>query len=126
MKVVDSSGWIEFFVDGPLADKYEECLSDPGKVITPTVVLYEVYKKIRSERTEEDALLAAAQMQKTQIIPLTESIALAAADISLEHRLAMADAMVYATALSHHAMLITSDADFARLPGVTFYPRKSM
>jgi len=120
MRVVDSSGWLEVFVDGPLADKYEKYLSDASEVVTPTVVLYEVYKKIRRECSEEEALIAAAQIQKTHLAPLTEALALAAADISLEHRLAMVDSIVYATALSHRAQLISSDADFARLPNVTY------
>ena len=120
MRVVDSSGWLEVFVDGPLADKYEKYLSDASEVVTPTVVLYEVYKKIRRECSEEEALIAAAQIQKTHLVPLTEALALAAADISLEHRLAMVDSIVYATALSHRAQLISSDADFARLPNVTY------
>jgi predicted nucleic acid-binding protein len=120
MRVVDSSGWLEFFVDGPLARKYENYLSNPGEIITPTIVLYEVYKKIRRERSEEEALVAAAQMQKTHLVPLTETIALAAADINLEHRLAMADSIVYATALSSRAQLVSSDADFAQLPNVTY------
>ena len=124
MRVVDSSGWLEFFVDGPLARKYENYLSNPSEVVTPTIVLYEVYKKIRRERSEEEALVAAAQIQKTRLAPLTETIALAAADISLEHRLAMADSIVYATALSHRAQLISSDADFAQLPNVTYLSRE--
>ncbi len=124
MRVIDSSGWLEFFVDGPLAGKYGNYLSKAGKIVTPTIVLYEVYKKIRRERSEEEALMAAAQIQKTHLVPLTESIALAAADISLEYRLAMADSIVYATALSHRAQLISSDADFARLSNVTYLARE--
>lgn len=120
MKLIDSSGWIEFFTDGPLAGLYGSHLKRPREVITPTVVLYEVYKVIKRQRSEEEALAAAAQMGKTQLIPLTDSIALTAADVSLAHQLAMADAIVYATALTHSATLVTSDADLASLPGVAY------
>lgn len=123
MTLVDSCGWLEVLIDGPLAERYAAYLSDPTQVVTPTIVLYEVYKKVRLERNEEDALRAAAQMKKTRLIPLTESIALTAADLGLAHRLAMADAVVYATAILHAARLVTSDADFELLPEVTYLAR---
>jgi len=120
LTLVDSSGWLEFFGDGSLADKYAAYLSETDQVVTPTIVLYEVYRWIKRQRTEEDALVAAAQMQKTRIEPLTETVALTAADLGLEHGLAMADAIVYATALLRSTELVTSDRDFADLPGVTY------
>lgn len=45
MLLVDSSGWLEYFTDGPLALEYSKYLKDPTKIVTPTIVLYEVYKK---------------------------------------------------------------------------------
>ena len=125
MKLVDSSGWLEFFTGGPLAGAYADHLADPTQVITPTLVLYEVYRKIKRERTEEDALTAASQILRTRLIPLGEMIALTAADVSIEYRLARADAVVFATALVQKAELITSDADFERLPGVTYLRKPS-
>jgi predicted nucleic acid-binding protein len=122
--LVDSSGWLEFFTDGPLATTYAQYLDDLQKVLTPTIVLYEVYKVIKRQRSEADALAAAAQMGKTRLVPLTDAIALTAADISLAHHVAMADAVVYATALTEGVKLITSDGDLASLPGVQ-YLRKS-
>lgn len=120
MTLVDSSGWLEFFKDGPLAGDYARYLRDLSKVITPTVVLYEVYKIIKRERSEEESLYAAAQMGKTQLVPLTETIALTAADVSLAYQVSMADAIVYATSLIEKAKLITSDADLSSLPGVSY------
>jgi toxin FitB len=123
VKVIDSSGWLEFFADGPLASAYAEHLSSLDQILTPTIVLFEVYKWIKRERTEGAALVAVAQISKTRLVPISPALALAAADLSLEHRLAMADSMVYATAVSNEADLITSDADFARLPGVRYLPK---
>ena len=120
MKLVDSSGWVEFLSDGPLADEYAGHLEDLEEVLTPSVVLFEVYKWVKRERGEEDAFLVAAQIEKTRVLPLTSTIALTAADVSLEHGLAMADAIVYATAAVHQAELVTSDRDFAPLAGVTY------
>ena len=123
MLLIDSSGWLEFFMDGSLADTYAQHLKHPNDVLTPTVVLYEVYKVIKRQRSEEEALTAAAQMGKTQLVPLNDTIALTAADASLTYHLAMADAMVYATALIHKAKLVTSDADLASLPGAVYHKK---
>lgn len=119
MVVVDSSGWIEFFTDGPKADAYARYLKGPEKVITPVVVLYEVYKKIKRERGEELAKLCVAQIEKTRFVPIDTDIALWAADLSLEFSLPMADSFVLATARSFGAEVITSDADFRKIPGTT-------
>ena len=121
MKVVlDSSGWIEFFTGGPLAERYAPYLTSRYQLITPTIVLYEVYKKIKRERGEETALLFAGRLSATQVVQLTESIALLAADVSLRYGLAMADAIVYATAQDQEAEVVTGDADLKDLPGVVY------
>ena len=121
MKVLlDSSGWIEFFTGGPLAEKYAHYLTSRYQLITPTIVLYEVYKKIKRERGEETALLFAGRLSATQVVQLTESIAFLAADMSLKHGLAMADAIVYATARDQEAEVVTGDADLKDLPGVVY------
>jgi predicted nucleic acid-binding protein len=120
LKVVDSSGWLELFADGPLAESYAAHLADLAQVSTPVIVLYEVYRWLKRERGDEEALIAAAQIAKTQVVPVTITLALTAADLGLEHGLPMAGSLVYATAVSMGAELITSDADFASLPGVIY------
>ena len=120
MIIIDSSGWIEYFTDGLLSAEYEKYLKDFTKIVTPTIILYEVYKKVRKERTEEDALLAVSLISRTSIIPLRESTSLLAADLSLKHSLPMADAIVYATALEENCKVITSDIHFKGLDNVTF------
>jgi predicted nucleic acid-binding protein len=117
--VVDSSGWIEFLGDGPLANRFapyfewEECL------VVPAIVLYEVYKKLLSSGTSgaADRFLSAAL--RTRVVPFDDRLALLAARISLDHRLAMADAMIYATAMAAGAHLVTADAHFQGLPEAT-------
>lgn len=121
MKILlDSSGWIEFFTGGPLADRYALYLTARYSIITPTIVLYEVYKKLKRERGEETALLFSGRMQTTEVVPLTGSIAYLAADMSLRHGLAMADAIVYATARDQGAEVVTGDADLKDLPEVVY------
>lgn len=120
MKLIDSSGWLEFFSDGPRAEDYEAHIEDVEQILTPTLVLYEVYRWLKRERGEEEALVAVAQLDKSHVLPLTATIALTAADVSLEHGLSMADAVVYATGLLHRAPIVTSDRDFAGLPDVIY------
>lgn len=125
MIVIDSSGWIEFFADGPRADEFASRLRQPSAVITPTVAIYEVYKWIKRERSEEEALEAVATMKKTKVLGLTEEVALTAADLSLEHGLAIADSMMLAFARENDAELVTTDSGFDGLAGVTVFSKKS-
>ena len=124
MIVIDSSGWIEFFTDGPLADEYASRLRKLSTVITPVIVIYEVYKRLKRELSEDDAVIAVSAMQRSQVVAIDQEIALAAADLSLEYALAMADALVLATARKFQAELVTSDRDFDRVGGVTYLPKK--
>lgn len=119
MVVIDSSGWIEFFIAGPKAASYSKYLKNPENLLTPTIVLYEVYKKVKRERGEETAKACVAQIEKTHVAPLDQVLALRAADLSLQYSLPMADAFVLATAHSAGAELITSDSDFQGIPGAT-------
>jgi predicted nucleic acid-binding protein len=122
--VVDSSGWLEYLTDGVLADEYAKHLRRTDAVVTPTIVIYEVYKHAKRLRSEEDAVDAVAAMQKTRVAPLTDELALIAADLSILYKLAMADAIVLATAQAHDADVVTSDSDFENVPGVVYIPKK--
>lgn len=122
MILVDSSGWLQYLMAGPRADEYAQALENPASVLTPAIVLYEVYKWVRRERGEEMALRVAAQLTRTQIVSVDQTIALTAADCSLAHGLAMADALVYATGRLHGAVVMTSDGDFEGLDGVRYLP----
>lgn len=117
MVVVDSSGWMEYFTDGPKAGAFARLLKKPEKIVTPAVVIYEVYKKIKRERGESLAKLCVAQLEKTEVIPVSRDLAVLAADLSLEYSLPMADSLVLATARTHGAQLITTDADFRNIAG---------
>lgn len=121
MRLVDSCGWLEFFTDGPLGDRYGKELSgDLGEILVPTIVLYEVYKFLLRTSSEETAIRCTAHMTQGQVVELDGALAVESAEISVRHGLAMADAIVYATARKHDARLITSDADLKGKEGVTF------
>jgi predicted nucleic acid-binding protein len=124
MVIVDSCGWLEWFTDGVLADSYKKYLDDWGNLLVPAVVLYEVYKVLKREVGEEKALLAAGYMKRASVIPLDENLAFAAADIALQGKLAMADAIIVASARAHNSQIITSDADLKDQPNVIYFPKR--
>lgn len=122
-KLVDTCGWIEWLSNGSLADAFSPFLTKPEELITPTLVQYELYKWVCRERNSTVALEIIGVTENTTVIPLDTNIALYAADLSKEHNLAMADAIVYATSLLNDAQLITSDKHFAKLSDVKFFSK---
>jgi predicted nucleic acid-binding protein len=124
MNVVDSSGWLEFFVDGPNAKAFEGAIKNESTLIVPIVCIYEVYKKIKRDYGESEAIEAVAFMMQRNVIEMNEAIVLEAADLSLDLHLPMADSMILATARLHGATLLTQDAHFEGVTGVTFIPKK--
>ncbi len=119
MILVDSSGWVEYLAAGPRADAFARYIRGSGALVTSVIQVYEVYKVVRRDISEERAIESVAALRATTIVPLDESLALEAADAALEHGLAMADAIILATAKRHRAKIVTADADFEGLPGVT-------
>lgn len=81
------------------------------------IAIHEVYKVLRRDLSEERAVEAVSALRRATIVPIDESLALEAADVSLALGLAMADSLVYATARRHGATLVTADADFDGLAG---------
>jgi len=120
--LIDSYGWIEYFAEGPLADTYATFIerANAENTITPTIVVYEVYKKIKSTKDEQNALEAYAQISRTKIVELTSPLSLEAADISLTTNLGMADSIIIATAKAYKAQILTSDEHLKNIKGVKF------
>lgn len=124
MNVVDSSAWLEYFVDGPNADFFSSPIEDVKNLVVPTISLYEVFKKVLAEKDEAEAFKTIAQMKQGQVVDLDEDIALSAARISIENRIPMADSIILATAKSHKATLWTQDDHFEEMAGVKFRQKK--
>jgi predicted nucleic acid-binding protein len=124
MNVVDSSGWLAYFADEPNAKHFLTPLSDPTRLVVPTLTIYEVFKVILRESSENDALQAAAAMQKGTVVDLTTALAIAASKLSLEHDLPMADSIVLATAREFKALLWTQDSDFKNMSQVKYFPKR--
>jgi len=123
MNVVDSSGWLEYFADGPNAASFAKPIQAIGSLIVPSISLFEVFKRVMTQRGEDAALEAAAMMRQGRVIPLDDALALDAARLSVEHRLPMADSIILATAVAHRATLWTQDVDFKTVQGVRYLPK---
>lgn len=124
MNVVDSSGWLEFFGDGPNADFFAVPLAEPQKLIVPALSVFEVFKRVLQQRDEAAALQAAALMQQGQVVVLDAALAIVAAKLSFDLKLPMADSVILATARQFKATLWTQDADFDGMPGVRFVTKR--
>lgn len=118
LTVVDSSGWVAYLGDGPQAEAFSVYLEREDSLVVPTIVIYEVVKKLQSSSGGAVVHRFLSHAYRAREMELDSSLAIAAAQISIRHRLAMADAIIYATAESAGAQLVTSDTDFRDLPGV--------
>ena len=125
MNVVDSSAWLEYFADGPNADDFAKPISNTADLLVPTITVFEVFKRVRTQRDPEAALFAVAQMKRGRLVDLDGDLAIAAAELSSETGLALADSIVLATARSEDAVLWTQDSDFRGLPDVEYRKHRS-
>ena len=121
--VVDSSGWIEVFTDGPLADRFLRVLAAEDRLVVPAISILEVFKWVLREHSEAQAIQASAAMQRGVVVDLDSRLAIAAAQLSHALKLPMADSIILATARSHGARLYTMDADFGGLEDVELMAR---
>lgn len=122
--VVDSSGWIELFTNGPQADRFLPLLEAEPALVIPTISILEVFKWILREHSEAQAIQASAVMQRGLVVDLDTPLAIAAAQLSHTLRLPMADSIILATARSHQARLYTMDTDFQGLSDVELIPKR--
>lgn len=124
MRVVDTSVWIEWLTGGPLGRKLGKEFPDKTQCIVPTMVQLELSKWLVRELGEDRADQVIAYTQECIVVPMDTRIALRAAELHRQYKLATADAIVHATAQEHDADLLTCDAHFEKLPDVMYF-RKS-
>lgn len=124
LNVVDSSGWIEFFTAGPNGPGFRAVIAEQERLVVPTIALYEVCKVL--SRKLEPSLVASCLdvMRMGQVVDLTDSRAIAAAQASRAHGLALADAAMYSIAQEHGATFWTQDVDYEGLPGVRYLAKR--
>ena len=119
MILVDTSAWIEWLIGSPIGEKLAGHLPDQADWLVPTIVQMELAKWLTREVGEDKADQVIAFTQVCQVVPLDTEIALAAADACRVHKLASADAIIFATARAQGATLLTCDKHFEGLPDVT-------
>ena len=124
MNIVDSSGWLAYFADEPNARHFLPPLSDSALLVVPAVTIYEVFKVILRESSENEALQAVVAMQKGKLVDLSVPLAIAASRLSLEHQLPMADSIILATAQEFNAIIWTQDSDFKNISKAKYFPKK--
>ena len=124
MNLVDSSAWLEYFADGPNADFFAPAIEKTRDLLVPTIVVFEVYKRVLQQRQEPAALEAVSVLQHGKLIELTASLAIAAARISQEEKLPMADSIILATARARNAIIWTQDSDFQEMDRVKYRAAK--
>jgi predicted nucleic acid-binding protein len=123
MRLIDTSAWIEWLIGSAIGRKIGAVLPDRPEWLVPTIVQLELTKWATREIGEDKADEVIAFTQTCVVADMTTTIALSAADLCRRHKLATADAIVYATALANNAELITCDRHFDRLPHITYFAK---
>lgn len=125
MRVVDTSAWLEWLSDSALGRKVGLELPSTDGWIVPTIVQYELARCLTREVSEDAADDTIAFSTECVVTSLSTRLAVQAAEIAKDHALAMADAIIYATAVAMGADLLTCDAHFAKLPRVVYVAKGS-
>ncbi len=123
MRVVDTSLWVEYLADGPLADVAEGCIEPLENCIVPAMVHYELAKWSLRSPDAKQSNLALSLLAQCSVAAMDTIVATDAAGFSLEYKLHATDAIIYATARLHNAPLYTCDAHFKGLPGVEYFEK---
>lgn len=124
MNLVDTCGWLEYIADSVNAANFEKAILNIEELIVPTIVIYEVFKKIVNDYDEDKALMITAHMKLGKVVDFDEATAIYAAKISSEKKLAMADSIIYATAERYGAVVYTQDDHFSKLKNVKYFKKK--
>lgn len=125
MNVVDSSAWLAYFADEPTADFFAGAIEDTEFLVVPVVCLYEVFKVVLREKGEDDALQVLAAMRQGTVVDLDSDLAIEAASLGIQEKLAFADSVVFAVAQRYNAVLWTQDAHFEGKQNVQFRAKAS-
>lgn len=124
LNVVDSSGWLAWFANEPSAGAFAEAIENTNALVVPSICIAEVFKVVARQRGEGDALQAVALMHQGRVENLDSELAIAAAVAGIEHKLPLADSIVYATAERNRATVWTQDEHFDGLPGVRYIRKR--
>jgi len=123
MNIVDSSLWVEYFLENDIDESVIEAIKDADHLYIPVISLYEVYKKFLSIGDSEKADIALNIMQNADVVGINPQLAVLAAQLGKQHKLPMADSIIYATAVLWDAELYTQDKHFENLDRVHYFSK---
>jgi len=123
MNVIDSSAWLSYFAGDANAKVFAKAIEDIENLLVPSITLTEVFKIVARQSNEHNALQAIAHMEQGKVIALDQALAIDAAKLGLEHKLPLADSIIYATGQKHNAIIWTQDDHFKALDGVKYYAK---
>jgi PIN domain nuclease of toxin-antitoxin system len=123
MNIVDSSLWVEYFLENDIDQSVIDTIKDTDNLYIPVISLYEVYKKFLSIGDSEKANTAVTIMQNADVIGINPQLAVLAAQLGKQHNLPMADGIIYATAVLWDAELYTQDKHFENLVRVHYFSK---
>ena len=121
MNVVDSSGWIEYFLDTASADNFAAAIEQTDQLIVPSLSFFEVHRFLSRNANAQQRDECLDIMRRGKVVELTAQRAIAASDTAQKYRLAMADAVMYSIAREFNATFWTQDVDYKDLPGVSYH-----
>ncbi|MEW6195450.1 MAG: type II toxin-antitoxin system VapC family toxin [Bacteroidota bacterium] len=124
MNLIDSSGWLEYLADGKNSKYFAPIIEKTEELIVSVINIYEIYKKVLTEKDENTAIQVVGLMQQAKVVDVTSAISIQASKFSHEFKIPMADSIIYATAKMNDAVVWTQDSDFKNLDGVKYF-RKS-
>jgi len=123
MNLVDSSGWIEFFKAGANGPIFKPVIEDRHRLLVPTIALFEVHKVFSRALPQDLVKRCLDVMRLGKVLDFTDRRAIAASQVAVQHKLAMADAAMYSMAQEFDATFWTQDVDYQGLPGVQYHSK---
>lgn len=118
--VVDSSAWLEYLANGPNAGEFASAIEAVERLVVPALVITEVLRRLDVQGRRDVVPEVLAHMRQGQIVVFDDQLAVDAAVLGRYHGLALADSVVYATALTIGGVVWTQDEDFQSLAHVEY------
>lgn len=124
MNIVDSSGWLEYFAGTKNARHFVQAIEDTDHLLVPSIIIYEVFRKLLQEKDEHTALTIIGHMRLSKVVDADLEVVLLAAKLGVTHKIPFADSIILATSRIHSATIFTQDSDFASIEGVRYFAKR--
>lgn len=119
--LIDSWAWIEYFRGSGAGKKVATTIEGSSEIIVSAINLAEIYyttlKRINKESAERQK---EAMLHRCRVVNVDSKIAVRAAEIKVERKWGLADAIILATAEIWKAKIITGDPHFKGIASVEY------